>query len=883
MSWKQIFRRKKWDEERARELETHLDHEIADNIARGMSSEDARHAAHKKLGNRTLIREEIYRMNSLNIMEALWQDLRYGVRVLAKNPSVTAIMILTLALAIGANTAIFSVVYGVLLRPLPYPQPERIVTVSEANAKYGQMDFADPNFEDMRAFNRSLAGIAEYSARTVSISGGAEPTRTMTAWVSKDFFDVMRVQPVMGRTFAAEEQRPGAAPVALVSYNYWQQFLSSNPKLSELRLKTEGKILSVAGVMPAGFHFPEDSEVWIPREIEERYPSRTAHNWAAVGRLRDGVALTQARADLGAIAHRLKEQYGADTDMTDVAIVPMQDSLTGAIQPALQALLGAVVFLLLVACANVANLLLAQASARESELAIRSALGAARGRLVRQLLAEAFLLAAIGGILGVLGANWGLDALLALAPKDLPRLNEVSINLPVLFFAFGVAVVVAAGLGIFTAVRATSGDVRAVLVEGGRGQAGTQRSQRLGRAIAAAQLAITLVMLVGAGLLGRSLLRVLSVKPGFRTEQIVAIDLTMPPAENPQGRARNIGFLNTLFDRLKTIPGVQEVGGANTLPLSRGLADGTFLAITAQQMPKSMEEFGAMAKNPELTGYADFCVATEDYFPVLGIPLIRGRLFDERDGSDAPHAAVISESLAQKKWPKQDPLGRTIEFGNMDGDVRLLTIVGIVGDIRERSLEKPPRATVYVNYKQRPAAASHFTVMVRSQGDTAAVISAARGFVRELDPEIPPRLSTFEQVYAESMGSRRFNLTLVGVFAATALLLAVAGIYGVMAYGVSRRTREIGVRMALGATQGHVLRMVLGQGMITISIGIALGVAFSLALTRTIESLLFGVSATDPVTFAGVAILLAMAGLIACWVPARRATRVDPMIALRYE
>jgi predicted permease len=827
-------------------------------------------------------------------MGALFQDVRYGVRMLAKNPGFTAVAVLTLALGIGANSAIFSVVYGVLLRPLPYPKPDQIVELREVSAKGGRMSFADPNFEDVRSQNHSLQGVAEYGAWLESVSGGSEPTRSMLASVSHDFFPLMGVGPVVGRGFAEEEQRFGAAPVALVSYGYWKQYLGGTTDLARTKLTVENQLCSVVGVLPPGFRFPFDSDIWVPRQLLERLPSRTAHNWHVVARLGEGVPLAQARAELSGIAQRLKQQYGQDTMMTDVAVSPLRDALTSNVRPALLVLLGAVGFLLLVACANVVNLLLAQAAARERELAIRLALGAGRNRLVRQFLTEALLLSVAGGVLGVLAALWGVDALVAMAPSNLPRLQDVAINLPVLSFTFALSVAVAAALGVFTAWRATSGESRgsqdrrsalqAVLAERGQGHTGTLRGQRLSRIIIAAQMAITVVLLAGAGLLGRSLLRVLAVDPGFRTEHILTMDLAMPFAEKDTEKVQRVAFLNELFLRLCAVPGVREVGGINGLPLMTGLADGTYILMDPQEkLPTSMEDLGRLFHDSTRTGDADYGVASEGYFRALGIPLLRGRLFDQRDTLDSPHVALISESLAREKWPNGDPLGRTIEFGNMDGDRRFLTVAGVVGDVREDSLEARPRPTIYVNYRQRPQATGQFTVVLRTTAQPAVVIPAAREIVRDLDPNVPPSFNTFTEVFSASLKTRRFNLTLVGVFAATALLLAVAGIYGVMAYSVAKRTHEMGVRIALGASAPDVLRLVLSQAMLTTVVGAVVGIAGSLVLTRAMQSLLFGVSATDPVTLAGVALLLGFAALLASYIPARRATKVDPMVALRYE
>ncbi len=668
-----------------------------------------------------------------------------------------------------------------------------------------------------------------------------------------------------------------------MSYGYWRHHLASAEDLSQSHLKIDGAVYSVIGVLPAGFRFPAEAELWLPADLDGENQSRTSHNYSAVGRLREGVSVQQANLDISAIARRIHETSSEQGDylLKDGMVLPLQDSITGKARSALLVLLGAVGFLLLVACANVANLLLSQASVRERELAIRSALGAARGRLIRQFLTEAFLLSLAGGGLGVLGAVGGVAGLIALAPENLPRLESVAISVPVLVFALLLSSLVAAGLGAFTAARATSGDLRKGLGEGGRGQAGSQGSQRVGRVIVAAQIAITLVLVVGAGLFGRSLMKVLEVNPGFRVDKIVTMDVSLPWVDDPKVKAGQGIFFSNLIDRLKQIPGVRQVGAASGLPMDGGLPDGMFLLMTQDEVPKTPDGFGALFQQKERIGDADFCVATDGYFQVLGIPLIRGRIFDERDGANTPHVAVISESLARDRWPNQDPIGHTIEFGNMDGDLRLLTIVGIVGDTHEYGLDLPARPTVYVDLFQRPRA--EVTLTMLSDADTRSVSAAARGILQDLDPEIPTRFRTFSQVYSASLGSRRFNVILIGFFGITALLLATAGVFGVMAYSVSRRTREIGVRVALGAGSGDVLRMILGQGLRTIFIGVAIGIVGSLALTRTVESLLFGVTATDPLTFGGVTLLLIGAALLACYIPARRATKVDPLVALRYE
>jgi putative ABC transport system permease protein len=888
-----VFSKERSERDLADEMASHLEMHVADNMRSGMTAEEALRQALIKLGGVEATKEMYRDRRGLPILETVLQDLRFGIRTLRKNPGFTAVAILTLALGIGATTAIFSVVYGVLLRPLPYTEPDRIMAVFEVNTRGTWSNLADPNFDDFRDQNHSFQAIAKYNANTVSISGASQPTRTMVAGVTPDFFKVLGVQPIIGRDFSAADNKKGAAPVVLASYGYWRQFLGSPTDLSRSHLKIDNAAYSVIGVLPAGFQFPPDAALWLPADLGGENQSRTSHNYHALARLRDGVTVEQANGDISAIARRIHDTASDQNDylLKDGIVVPLQDAITGKVRSPLLILLGAVGFLLLVACANVANLLLAQASVRERELAVRSTLGAARGRLIRQFLTEAFLLAIVGGGLGVLAAFLGVVCLLSLAPENLPRLDSVSISIPVLVFALLLSTAVAAGLGAFTAVRATSGDLRKGLEEGGRGQAGSQGSQRIGRAIAAAQIAITLVLVIGAGLLGRSLLKVLEVNPGFRVDQIVTMDVSLPWVDwtDAKAKAGLAIFFSNLIERLKQVPGVRKVGATSGLPLVEGgLPDGMFLLMTQDEVPKTpgsldslSRQFDALFRQKERIGNADFGVVTDGFFQVLGIPLIRGRVFDERDGADSPHVAVISESLARDRWPGQDPIGHTIEFGNMDGDMRLLTIVGVVGDVHEYGLDVPPRPTVYVNLFQRPRPA--ITVTMLSDADTQLVTSSARSILQELNPEVPARFRTFSQVYSASLGSRRFNLILVGFFGVVALLLATAGVFGVMAYSVSRRTREIGVRVALGAGSREVLGMILGQGLRTIFIGVAIGIAGSLALTRSVESLLFGVTPTDPLTYVAVAVLLTVVAVTASYIPARRAMRVDPMVALRHE
>ena len=840
-------------------------------------------------------------------IESLTQDLRFGTRMLWKNRVYAFVSMITLALGIGASTAIFSVVYGVLLRPLPFYKPEQIVRVWEVNSRGERMQFADPNFEDLRAQTHFLRGMAELRSAEIPVSLNDQPDSIRVAFVSQDFFSVMGTQAVVGRLFAPEEQQFRASPTAVVSYSYWQRHLLETRDLDTLKFAVSKNPTRIIGVLPPGFRFPDNSQIWIARELEARLPSRTAHNWQVVARLKDQASLDQARADVSATAQRLSQQYGlAEKHMADATVLPLKDALTTDVKPALLVLLAVAGLLLLVAWANVMNLWLAQASARNGELAMRAALGASRGRLARQLLTEALLLCLLGGLLGIGVAYLGVRALLVLAPSDIPRLDEVSVNVPVLLFAVSVSFVVGVSLGLFTAFRATWREVQTALLEGQRQRTGVH-SRHTGQIVVAGQVAITLVLLTGAGLLGRSMLRVLSVQPGFETEHIATLDLRSADLAG-RTEAERVQLIEQLLSHVETLPGVRAVGGTNGLPLnSTDSTDGTFAIVNPQQLSAAQRELidrstHIAGNNPDpafindltkfmeelflnktQTGNADYVLASPGYFETLGIPLRSGRLFNDGDGPDAPHVAVISESVAQQTWPNEDPIGRTIEFGNIDGDLRLLTVVGVVGDVRKHSLEKEPRPTVYVNYRQRPRSLYQFDIAIRSSSDPSVLFSAVGGILRQIDPTIPPRLNTFAQIFSDSVNRRRFNLLLAGPFALTTLLLAIAGVFGVVAYSVAQRTREIGVRVALGATPVNILKMVLGQGLLTIAIGTVIGFLGSLLLTRTMRSLLFGVSPNDPGTIAGVTLVLIFIATLASYIPALRATHVDPVVALRYD
>jgi putative ABC transport system permease protein len=794
------------------------------------------------------------------------RDLKYAIRMLKSRVGFTAAAVISLSLGIGACTAIFSVVDGVLLRSLPYPEADRIVQLREVSDKGAQMRVTEPNYLDVRARSHTLETLAQYAGSLTKVTGGSEPVRVRADGVSGDFFRVLGVQPAVGRAFLPEESQAGGHAVAVVSYGFWQGLLAGTTDLTNTTLNVYDQSFTVVGVMPRGFGFPEDTEVWIPREVFP-FPmtSRTAHNWSVIGRVRSGVSLEQASADLSAVGKQLKAQYGTQTNAEDFALIPLQEFLVGKVRSQLMILLGAVGFLLLIACANVANLMLAQVTARQKELAIRAALGATRLRLARQFIAESLLLASIAGALGVVLSSWGVDLLVGLDQKALPRANEIGVDVRALVFTLGLSFLIAVVLGLVPAFRSSGPDLVTNLKEAGRGHSAGAASTRLRSALVVSQVALTLMLLIGAGLLGKSFLRLLRTDPGFRIESAVAMDLSVPSAEDEKQDRQLARFNQQLLERLSQLPGVIAVGGVSSLPMSDDGGNGTFL----------------IDNNPANTGYAEYRVASPGYFSAIGIPLLRGRLFEPSDTAESLHVAVISQSLARKVWPDEDAIGKRIQFGNMDGDKRLLNVVGIVGDVHEK-LDSDVLPTVYADSFQRPQRSS-VSIIARANTGTAALITAMRSELRALNPGLPANFRTLEQVFSSSLDDRRFNLILFAAFAAVALILAITGIYGVMSYSVTQRTNEIGIRIALGAQAGDVLNLVVGQGMFVAVIGLGIGLGGAFALTRLMSSLLFGVSATDLTIFAGVSALLACVVLLACYVPARRATKVDPMVALRCE
>jgi len=811
-------------------------------------------------------------------------DLKYSFRTLVKSPAFTLVAILTLALGIGASAAIFSVLDAVLLRPLPYPNQERLVEVSELNESGRGMPFAEANFDDLVTRNHSFEAVAAYSRSPDAVAGGVEPVRTNLSGVSPDFFRVLGVTPAIGRLFNPETLRE-EKQVAVVSYRFWKQQLEGRPSLDGTSIRFANRSFAVIGVLPAQTEFPAGVDVWFPfRALYPPYESRTAHNFRVIARLQPHVSFAQAKTEVAAIGRALKFEHGSQTDAASFGLLSFRERFVRDIRGVLFLLSGAVGLLLAIACSNVANLLLVRAAARRKEVALRAALGASRVRLARQFIAEALLLTLAAGALGTLLASWSVQLIVGLYHGNLPRVGEIGVNINVLLFSVAISLLIALALGFVPIIHASRRQLQNDLQDAGRGSSSSQTRAR--HILIVAQVALTLMLLVGAGLLGRSFQRLVSVDPGFRAESVVAMTVLLPQPEDP-GKMRELAqFHHRMIERLAALPGVTKVGGTSALPMSGNGANGTFIeergGKSAANMQELIKQFDALSPS-ERARDADYRAVSAGYFSTLGIPLVRGRLFQESDGPDAPHVAVVSEMLAKRYWPNEDAIGKQIQYGNMDGDLHPLTIVGIVGDVRDNGLDRDSRPTVYTNYFQRPAATSEFSIVARGHGDVASLTSAMRREARGLNSEMPTKFETIDQIVSASFDNRRFSMAMLGIFAGSALLLAMVGLYGVMAYITSQRTHEIGIRMALGAQRVDMLRMIFRQSFTLVLSGVAVGLVASIGLTRLLGTMLYGVQATDVVTYGGVIGLLIAAAALASYIPARRAMKVDPMVALRYE
>ncbi len=791
-------------------------------------------------------------------MDTLWQDLRYGIRILAKSPVFTMIAVVALALGIGANSAIFSVVNAVLLRPLPYRDADRLVIAGVSL----------PDYRDLEQSNQVFDEMAVYASNLYNLTGGEESEQVRGAIVSPGFFPMLG-SPVLGRAF---EPSDGREQLVVLSYDLWQRRFGGGADVIGKTLELGGRSHTVVGVMPRQFQFPaSDFKLWVNldsamAQAPEQIENRSLRIFRALGRIKHGFTLEQAQSEIERISQSLEQQYPRTNQGVNIRFIPLEERLLGDVRPALLVLLGAVGFILLIACANIANLLLARAATREREIAIRAALGAGRWRVVRQLITESLLLSMLGGGLGILLAAWSIDLLPNLGAQGIPRADSIGIDLGVLLFTLGASVLTGVLFGLAPALQASRLNLNTALKEGGREGAGGARGQKLRSALIMAEVALSLVVLIGAGLLIKSFNRLLSVDTGFVSENLLTLNVEMSRFKEPERRA---ALARQVVERVGQVPGVEAVGGGTGLP---------------PQTPQRSTRF-EIEGIPDLASGSDiayFIAATSDYFRALGTPLIQGRVFDERDSETAPKVVIINQSLARRLFPDQDAVGKHLKLVNPEQGQDWREIIGVVGDVRYRGLDDPGDAAVYTPFSQTPFYWTY--LMVRTSGDPTSVAAGVRKAISSVEPNLTAAsLRTMDDLVSESVSQPRFNATLLSIFAGLALVLASVGIYGVVSYSVAQRTREIGIRMALGARPADVLRLVLTKGMALVFAGVVIGLVGAFVLTRVLESMLFGVTTTDPATYVTVTLVLAFVALVACYTPARRATKVDPMVALRYE
>ena len=877
MRVRSLMRRERVDSELDDELRFHLERQIAENMAAGMLREEARCAAMREFGGVDQIREECSDMRRVNWLQDFAQDVRYGLRMLRKLPGFTAVAIITLALGIGANTAIFSIVYAVLLRPLPYPHPDQLVSVTMADPQAGipSNGTSYDNFREWRDQNHVFTELAAFQFHQLTLIGYGEPLSIDTAVITPGMFSVFGVKPLAGRTFVPADGNNGAPAVVVLSENLWRDRFGSDPKIIGTSITLDKKSYTVIGVAPASFRYPpltSTEHIWIPLQQDPVFGpwmDRPGGHWLRViARVKAGISLAQAQSEMDTIDARLAKKYPSENTGWVIRLVPLQQQMVGNVKVALIVLLGCVGLVLLIACANVSNLLLARATSRMKEMALRAALGAGRARIIRQLLTESGVLGLVGGALGVLLAYGSVHALASLLPSNLPQASTIRVDGAVLTFAFALSIVASLLFGLAPTLFAARSDLHTSLKEGGRSSEEGARHLMLGF-LAVSEIALAMVLLVAAGLLVHSFLTLTSVNPGFNVQGLTKSEVDLPLFEYSEPE-QWVAFSDELLRRLQALPGMHDTAEAVPLPLANGFINLAFDIV------------GTPPPRPETVRTGDFVSVSPNYFRVMGIPLLRGRWFTDQDRDSSPRVTVISEALAQMYFPNQDPIGKQLSFGLPPaGEVRR-EIVGIVGDVRDVGLNQAPGPMMYAPLAQSPFWGTE--IVVRSTLGPASTLANIRDQAHAIDKDLPVAdVERMSDAISASVQQPRFRTMLLSLFGAIALVLAAAGIFGVMSYSVSRRTHEIGIRIALGASSGNVTRLVLTESGRLVLIGLAVGIPSGLALARFLHTLLFGVSPADPVTFLAVAVVLGLVALAASYVPTRRALQAEPLVAPRHE
>jgi putative ABC transport system permease protein len=868
------------------ELAQHLDDVYERSLRAGLTEAEANRAALKELADTDLMQKEMRRSQKptketpiagggrTSVLADFWNDLRYAIRLQRKNPAFTIVAVIALALGIGANTAIFSVVNTVLLRPLPYKDPERLVMVWEEATKagYPQDTPTAANFIDWRDQNQTFEGMAAITDDSFNLTGAGDPERLEGQRVSTNLFPLLGVEPQIGRVFTAAEDQPGNERVVLLSYGLWQRRFGGDAGIVGKTLQLNGAGYTVVGVMPVRFQFPTpDDEAWVPIAFsQEDAANRGRHYLRVVGRIKPNVTLAQAQADVSTIATRLQQLYPQTNTDLGAVITPLHEHLVGDIKPALLILLGAVGLVLLIACANVANLLLARAAVRQKEIAVRVALGARRSRLIRQFLTESVSLSLLGGLAGLAIAYVGLIILKSFIPENISQARAISIDYKVLGFTLLVSLATGLIFGLAPALQSIRFNQAETLKEGGRDAATGGSGKRLRSLLVMAEVAISLVLLIGAGLLINSFLRLRNVDPGFRAENLLTMRVVLPELKYER-RVQRSAFYTDLVQRVQSLPGVRSAAVTTNLPLYR---QGNSISISIEGRPEPP---------PGQESIIVTRIISPGYFDTMSIPVLKGRELTDQDTDDSPNVVVISESMARRYWPGEEAVGKRIALGRIQSPDDWMQIVGVVKDVRQFELNADPKPQMYLTHRQYGFFDAR-DLVVKTDVDPASMASAVRKAVWEIDKDQPvSNIRTMETILADSIARQRFSMLLLAIFASVALVLAAVGIYGVMSYSVAQRTHEIGIRMALGAQTSAVLKLAVGYGLKLVIAGIAIGLVAAFALTRVMATLLFGVTATDPTTFTLISLLLVAVAAIASYIPARRATRVNPIIALRYE